>query len=317
MVLLTCAEGGYVKFVEFVTNKCLGYYGMNDGERKRKKEVGWNEYVLHYLPRQSRMEGAAAVVEDDDYSDRIVLDEKTMLFHQHSAPKKVARGKLEEAELVTDASVFAHSNFSHHYYFCPPACNSHRCLLFTLILINEDAMMERANQSYREKQYEQHHHLQDKATAATTTTTAAASSSSTNVNKNPSWDKYKTTLHKLTQTQAEHNKTSDKLQIMKNLVTWEDYKHLVSELQVKKVECSKLQEKVDSLTRLLEVERTLNQSSYDRTAVPPAVGEDDNSEEEYEEELKSLVDKAKEYDETILQEESKMKNHHGDSVRWH
>lgn len=180
-------------------------------------------------------------------------------------------------------------------------------------------MMERANQSYREKQYEQHHHLQDKATAAATTTTAAASSSSTNVNKNPSWDKYKTTLHKHTQTQAEHNKTSDKLQIMKNLVTWEDYKHLVTELQVKKVECSKLQEKVDTLTRLLEVERTVN-SSY-RTAVPPVVGEDDNSdsssEEEYEEELKSLVDKAKEYDETILQEESKMKNHHGDSVRWH
>ena len=85
-----------------------------------------------------------------------------------------------------------------------------------------------------------------------------------------------------------------------------------------RLECSKLQEKVDSLTSLLKAERTVNQSSYDRTAVPPAVvGEDDNSEEEYDdEELKSLVDKAKEYDETILQEESKM-NHHGDSIRWH
>ena len=92
------------------------------------------------------------------------------------------------------------------------------------------------------------------------------------MNKNPSWDKkYKTTLHKHTQTQeVDHDETtSDKLQIMKNLVTWEDYKHLVSELQVKKVECSKLQEKVDSLTRLLEVERTVKQSSYDRAAVPP------------------------------------------------
>ena len=182
--------------------------------------------------------------------------------------------------------------------------------------------MERANQSYREKQYEQHHHLlQDETlSAATTTTTAASSSSSTNIVSTISWDKYKTTLHKHTQTQVDHGETtSDKLQIMKNLVTWEDYKHLVTELQRKKEECSKLQEKVDSLTRLLEVERTVN-SSY-RTAVPPVVGEDDNSdsssEEEYDEELKSLVDKAKEYDETILQEESKMKNHHGDSVRWH
>ena len=184
-------------------------------------------------------------------------------------------------------------------------------------------MLERANQSYREKQYEQHHHhLQDSATAAATTTTAAASPSSTNNVSTIPWDKYKTTLHKLTQTEVDHDESSDKLQIMKNLVTWEDYKHLVSELQRKKVECSKLQDKVNSLTRLLEVERTVNQSSYDRTAVPPVVvGEDDNSdsssEEEYdEEELKSLVDKAKEYDETILQEESKM-NHHGDSIRWH
>ena len=91
MVLLTCAEGGYVKFVEFVTNKCLGYYGLNDGgERRRKKEekkVDWNEYVL-LLPRQRR------VVSENNNSDKeIVLDGKTMLFHQHSAPKKVARGK--------------------------------------------------------------------------------------------------------------------------------------------------------------------------------------------------------------------------------
>ena len=44
--------------------------------------------------------------------------------------------------------------------------------------------------------------------------------------------------------------------------------------------------------------------------------DDNNSSEEYDEELKSLVDEAKEYDETIFQEESKM-NHHKDSIRWH
>ena len=89
MVLLTCAEGGYVKFVEFVTNKCLGYYGLTNGERRKKdeKKVDWNEYVL-LLPRQRR------VISENNNSDKeIVLDGKTMLFHQHSAPKKVARGK--------------------------------------------------------------------------------------------------------------------------------------------------------------------------------------------------------------------------------
>ena len=51
--------------------------------------MGWNEYVLHYLPRQSR------VVAENDNSDnkQIVLDVKTMLFHPHFAKKKVARGK--------------------------------------------------------------------------------------------------------------------------------------------------------------------------------------------------------------------------------
>ena len=98
LVLLTCAEGGYVKFVEFVANKCLGYYGVNDGVEKSKrgvKVVGWNEYVMR-LPRRNRMEGDVVVVEeeDDDESAKIVLDSKTMLFHQqHSAKKKVARGR--------------------------------------------------------------------------------------------------------------------------------------------------------------------------------------------------------------------------------
>ena len=227
---------------------------------------------------------------------------------------------MRRSRISDGCFVFALKLLTRFTTFVHPCDLSSNLLFMHTHTKDDDAMLERANQSYREKQYEQHHHLQDKATAAATTTTAAASSSiSTNdVNKSPSWDKYKTTLHKLTQTQADHNKTSNKLQIMKNLVTWEDYKHLVSELQVKKEECSKLQEKVDSLTRLLEVERTVNQSSYYRTAVTPVVGEEDNSEssEEYDEKLKSLVDKAKEYDETIFQEESKV-NHHGDSIRWH
>ncbi len=93
---------------------------------------------------------------------------------------------------------------------------------------------------------------------------------------------------------------------MKNLLTWEDYKQLVSELQLKKEECSKLQEEVGSLKRLLQVERTVHHHYY------PNQVEGGDHDEVKELELKTLEDKAKEYDEAI--KESKVNE---DSVRWH
>ncbi|KAK1746081.1 hypothetical protein QTG54_002688 [Skeletonema marinoi] len=264
-VLLKCAEGGYVKFVEFVAEQCLGYYGMNsvgglrrhkrgvvvdeEETKKKKKKVDWNDYVLRLSRR--RKEGAV----DDD--DKIVLDNKTMLFQQPAA--KVAKDRYD------------------------------------------NIMMERANQSYREKQYEQHHHDTDLSS-----TTSASDDLDTP--SRSSWNKYKTTLDTLTQNQVEHDETSDKLQIMKNLLTWEDYKHLVSELQLKKEECSMLQEEVSSLKKLLQVERTVH--SYH---TPQVVVDSGSSDDDKELELKTLEDKAKEYDETIQQ--AKVKD--GDSVRWH
>mmetsp|Transcript_29649 Transcript_29649/g.59585 ORF Transcript_29649/g.59585 Transcript_29649/m.59585 type:complete len:423 (+) Transcript_29649:152-1420(+) len=267
-VLLKCAEGGYVKFVEFVAEQCLGYYGMNSSvgglrrrergmvvdeeeTKKKKKKVDWNDYVLRLSRR--RKEGAV----DDD--DKIVLDNKTMLFQQPAA--KVAKDRYD------------------------------------------NIMMERANQSYREKQHEQHHHDTDLFT-----TTTSSSGDDLDTPSRSSWNKYKTTLDTLTQNQVEHDETSDKLQIMKNLLTWEDYKHLVSELQLKKEECSMLQEEVSSLKKLLQVERTVH--SYHTPQVVVDSGSDDDDKEL---ELKTLEDKAKEYDETIQQ--AKVKD--GDSVRWH
>eukprot|EP00984_Skeletonema_dohrnii_P005638 scaffold1990_cov115-Skeletonema_dohrnii-CCMP3373.AAC.4 len=105
IVLLKCAEGGYVKFVEFVAEQCLGYYGMNNsvgGIRRlergvvvdaeetttKKKKVVWNDYVLR-LSRRRKEEGAV-VVNDDD---KIVLDNKTMLFQQPAA--KVAKDRCK------------------------------------------------------------------------------------------------------------------------------------------------------------------------------------------------------------------------------
>ena len=189
-------------------------------------------------------------------------------------------------------------------------------------------MMERANQFYREKQYEQHHHHQDtdkalSSYAATAAATATASSSTKNIIDTP-WDKYKTTLDTLTQNQVEHDETSDRLQIIKNMVTWDDYKHLVTELQRKKEECSKLQEEVDNLKmRLVEEveEEGSTPVSHHRYRTPGpqvVVGDDDDDggkDDIIEDlELKTLADKAMEYDETI--QESKEVNH-GDSVRWH
>ena len=167
--------------------------------------------------------------------------------------------------------------------------------------------MERANQSYREKQYEQHHQDTDKALS---TATATAASSSTN-NVDTPWDKYKATLHTLTQNQVKLNQTlSERLQIIKNMLTWNDYKHLVNELQLKKEECLKLQEEVASLKRQLgEVE----EGTVDRAHTPPQEDGDGGGKYDEDLELKTLEDKAKEYDETM--QESKVNR--GDSVRWH
>jgi len=177
-----------------------------------------------------------------------------------------------------------------------------RPLVFYAHNQDDDIMMERANQSYREKQFEQHHHDTDLST------TTSSASDDLDTPSRSSWNKYKTTLDTLTQNQVEHDETSDKLQIMKNLLTWEDYKHLVSELQLKKEECSMLQEEVSSLKKLLQVERTVH--SYH---TPQVVVDSGSSDDDKELELKTLEDKAKEYDEAIQQ--AKVKD--GDSVRWH
>ncbi len=103
IVLLKCAEGGYVKLVEFVARKCLGYYGMNsntstsrseDGVEEETKKMGWNEYMLRFLPRR--------VAEKKEVVDKFVLDKKTMLFQRPpptAALVAAARGKGKSHEM--------------------------------------------------------------------------------------------------------------------------------------------------------------------------------------------------------------------------
>lgn len=99
------------------------------------------------------------------------------------------------------------------------------------------------------------------------------------------------------QSQAEYKRVTDKLQIMKNLLTWDDYKRLVTELQLKKEECSKLEEEVMNLKKLVQVE------------LSPAASQVSGSSND---ELKSLEDKAKAYDETMMESKGSR-----ESVRWH
>lgn len=53
--LLKCAEGGYVKLIEFMIDRCLlGYYGVGVGTKNDSiRKVSWNEYMTHYLPKRS------------------------------------------------------------------------------------------------------------------------------------------------------------------------------------------------------------------------------------------------------------------------
>ena len=109
-----------------------------------------------------------------------------------------------------------------------------------------------ANRYYQEQQYKQHHHpvhvsrtkfepikYLDKLAINNEEVTyddmpktyldTLSSSQST-------WDEYKYQLSMSRPNKAISEEDIDKLQIMKNLLTWDDYKHLVSELQSKKNE---------------------------------------------------------------------------------
>ena len=178
----------------------------------------------------------------------------------------------------------------------------------------DDVMMEKANQFYREKQYAQHHHLHSNETSPVIAATTSPHHHT--IDTLSSWDKYQATLNSMSMSKYPNVEPEDttsssddnkkKLQIMKNLLTWEDYKQLATELQMKKEECTKLHEEVKSLKQILQVERSVHH--YDPQVVSSIVVDKEVDDEL---ELKILEDKAKEYDETI--EELKSND---DSVRW-
>src|SRR5210317_188765 len=101
--LLKCAEGGYVKLIEFMIDRCLlGYYGVgvvstkNDNIVNRK--VGWDEYMTHYLPKR-RGSGVSG-----KKNEEFVLDKQTMLFH----PVAVARGEFTN-DITLEAHIYVFS----------------------------------------------------------------------------------------------------------------------------------------------------------------------------------------------------------------
>ena len=125
--------------------------------------------------------------------------------------------------------------------------------------------LQEANRIYQEQKYKQHHHpvnvLHTKHEIPTYLDTLAINTSEeekddnvvpvnyldtlSSSGKSSTWSEYKNQLAKSPQhtvpTQEEIKMTNEqvdneRLQIMKNLLTWDDYKSLVSELQAKKNE---------------------------------------------------------------------------------
>jgi len=86
--LLKCAEGGYVKLIEFMIDRCLlGYYGVGVGTKNDSiRKVSWNEYMSQYLPKRR----GSGVGGKNKKSEEFVLDKQTMLFQ----PVAVARGEF-------------------------------------------------------------------------------------------------------------------------------------------------------------------------------------------------------------------------------
>lgn len=318
IALLKCAERVYVQFVEFAAEKCLGYYGISSHLEysSSRRRLDWNEYVRNHLPKKRIIKKKKI---------EFVLDKNTMLFQPTAAVARV-RGMYASScvQLVTTTSLLslAHT-YCHAFALSFLLSSTHQPTCYTNVACTacqDDTKMAKAIRSYRERQYEQHHHLVhvDKAHSAVTSsskyldTLSKFSTSPLNQHDHDhvayldglsqqhsltqsSWGGYENLLNSVIQNQAEYKRVTDKLQIMKNLLTWDDYKRLVTELQLKKEECSKLEEEVMNLKKLVQVEQDASQVSG-------------NSNDE----LKSLEDKAKAYDETMMESKGSR-----ESVRWH
>ena len=103
---------GYVKFIEFMIDRCLlGYYGVgvstkNDSVRK----VSWNEYMSQYLPKR-RGSGVSC-----KKNEEFVLDKHTMLFH----PVAGARGEFtNNITLEAHIYVFSYPSLDSPGICCP------------------------------------------------------------------------------------------------------------------------------------------------------------------------------------------------------
>ena len=110
-VLLKCAEGGYVKFIELMVDRVLlGYYGVRV-VRDESRKIDWNEYMSRYLSKRKVM---MKTKEEEEF----VLDKRTMLF-QPVAVVARGRGKSDDdhrVNLSTQTLLFfissAHTSFS-------------------------------------------------------------------------------------------------------------------------------------------------------------------------------------------------------------
>ncbi len=118
--LLKCAEGGYVKLIEFMIDRCLlGYYGVGGVSTKNGsiRKVSWNEYMTHYLPKRR----GSGVGGKNKKNEGFVLDKHTMLFQ----PVAVARGEFtNDITLEAHIYVFSYTSLDDSPHVSCPAIHS-------------------------------------------------------------------------------------------------------------------------------------------------------------------------------------------------
>ena len=116
--LLKCAEGGYVKLIEFMIDRCLlGYYGVGGVSTKNDsvRKVSWDEYMSQYLPKRK----GSGVGGKNKKSEEFVLDKQTMLFQ----PVAVARGEFTNNGITLEPLL--HSQTHHMFVVLQfPRCRS-------------------------------------------------------------------------------------------------------------------------------------------------------------------------------------------------
>ncbi|KAL9189971.1 hypothetical protein ACHAXT_009646 [Thalassiosira profunda] len=189
---------------------------------------------------------------------------------------------------------------------------------------DEATKLDEAGRLYRERQYRLHHHpvhvVQTKAASPAYLDSLSINEASRHDvpggyldtisgAKQSTWNEYAGRVDKAYAPHAKKGQKDGKFEMAKNMLTWEDYKHLAGELQERKNEVHDLKQEVEHLRSLLQIEQSIHQAVPTEAPPDASVTADPTVDE-----LKAFEEMAREYEETV--KKASVATDEADATKW-